>query len=149
MRKIVALAISLVIFLITLPSCDFDHTNETENASKTESLQNEYHEVYGTYCRTNDNHPDSFTITLYPDGTYQYYETMISSHMGNGKYTVDGNVITLIDDEIPTYGGSATYYFKFEYLDGKLIYLAEGSNNFIYVHLPNGAEFERLTQSEN
>ena len=142
MRKIVALSLSLILVITALASCDFYRTNETESASESESLQDKTNEIYGTYWRLNDNYPDSFTVTLYPDGTYHYYETMISSHIGNGKYTVEDNVVTLIDD-IPTYEGSKTYYFKFEYRDGKLIYLAEGSNNFMYIHLPDGVEFCR------
>jgi hypothetical protein len=148
MRRAFALILSLILIIAALASCDLDHTNETESAIESESLQDKTNEIYGSYCRLHDYYPDSFSITLYPDGTYQYYETLISSHIGHGKYTVDGNVITLIDDGIPTLEGSKTHYFKFEYRDGKLIYLAEGSNNFMYIHLPDDAEFCRV-ETEN
>ncbi len=113
------------------------------------SANSEIDSLYGTYFRkNNDSRPiaDVFTITLNADGTYNYYETMISSHLGFGRYTVDGNIITIRDDDIPTLNGSKTYTFKFEYRDGKLIFLASESDNFMYVNLPDGAEFERAPQ---
>ena len=153
MKRILIALLLLFISFSLLVSCDkkaSDDTRDTTTAypkTETESVaeSEEAGEIYGTYFRKNSNRiHGTFTVTLNSDGSYSYYETMISSHLGFGKYTVDGNVITLIDDNIPTLNGSATYIFKFEYRNGKLIYLAEESDKFMYINLPDGAEFSRV-----
>ena len=117
----------------------------TESKSvQTDTTTEHSNEIYGSYARPNENSPVAFTITLSPNGSYSYYETAISSHMGFGRYTIDGNIITIVDDDIPTASGSRTYTFKFEYRDEKLFFLASESDSFMYVDLPEGAEFEHI-----
>lgn len=99
--------------------------------------------VSGTYSRENANGFDHFTITLNEDGTYSYFETMISSHLGMGEYTYEDGIVTLIDDQIPGLYGSLIHTYKFRYADGKLFYLAGESDGFMYVDLPDGAQFDR------
>lgn len=105
--------------------------------------------VSGSYARKNDNGFDSFSITLNEDGTYFYYETMISSHLGIGEYTLADGIVTLIDDQIPTLYGSRTYTYKFQCKGDKLVFLASESDNFLYVNLPDGAQFDRVEVTEN
>lgn len=133
------------------PSEETTEADTSLEISTNAELDDAYEYLYGTYFRINNySQPlsDTFTITLNSDGTYHYYETMISSHMGLGKYTVCGNIITLTDDNIPTLSGSKTYTFKFEYRDGKLVFLASESDRFMYVNLPDGAEFDRAPTQE-
>ncbi len=106
-------------------------------------------DICGTYVRKNSNEYDSFTITLNEEGTYSYFETMISSHIGFGEYTVDGEKVTLVDSQIPGAYGSHTYTFTFKYEDDKLVYLADESDHFMYINLPDGAEFERVAKEES
>ena len=124
--------------------------NSESEETSTEEIDPTYALVSGTYVRDNknDNPYDFFAITLYPDGTYAYYETLLSSHIGMGEYIAEGNIITIVDKKIPYYDPDTifvakTHVFKFEYRDGKLVFLASESDNFMYVNLPNGAEFER------
>ena len=145
MKKIVVLLFTAIVLLLTFTSCDTGKQNETESET-VKAVDPE--EVCGSYCRKNDNGYDSFSIVLYEDGTYSYYETMISSHIGHGTYTVDKNQITLTDNHIPTLSGTAQCTFKFEYRDGKLFFLAAESDQFMYVDLPDGAEFERVETEE-
>ena len=157
MKKNFALIISLLLALSTLVSCNNipanDSESKTESPSETETKiaeapREDVGEMFGTYHRPNDDDSAiAFTITLSPEGTYNYCESIISSHLGYGKYTVEGNIITIIDDNIPTSTGSATYIFKFEYRDGKLIFLASESDKFMYVNLPEGAVFERAPEN--
>ena len=127
-------------------------TDSTESNAETEAQSEEYDPalgiVCGTYIRENERDLDGyFTISLGADGTFWYYETMLSSYIGKGEYTVEGNIITLVDEAIPHYDfeeeifSYKTYIFKFEYRDGSLIFLASESNRFIYISLPDGAEF--------
>lgn len=141
MKKFFVILLTALVLLFSLVSCDTGKQNETE--SETVKAVDPA-EVCGFYCRMNDNGYDSFSITLYEDGTYTYFETMVSSHIGHGTYTVDKNLITLTDNQIPTLSGTSQYTFKFEYRDGKLFFLAAESDQFMYVDLPDGAEFERI-----
>lgn len=145
MKRFLVLLLAVLTVFMLFVSCDGKKAAETESKTETDTESvSKSDAIYGTYIRENDNGYDSFSITLHEDGTYTYYETMISSHLGHGGYTIEDNLITLIDTQIPTYSGSATYEFKFEYRDGKLIYLAGKSDQFMYVHLPDGAEFEHF-----
>ena len=140
MKKFFALLLTVLVPLLMFVSCDTGKPNETES-EPVKAVDSD--EISGFYYRMNDNGFDSFSITLYDDGTYTYYETMVSSHIGHGTYTVDKNLITLTDNQIPTLSGASQYTFKFEYRDGKLFFLADRSDQFMYVHLPDGAVFER------
>lgn len=102
--------------------------------------------VYGSYVRENERDILAFSITLYEDGHYQYYESVISSHIGVGEYTFENGIVTLVDKHIPGISGSSTRTYKFRFEDGKLIFLAEESDDFMYIKLPDGAEFTRVEQ---
>ena len=129
MKRSYLCAIAILILSAILVSCQ-------------PSLANSPEDVCGLYARPNANGFDAFTITLNPDGTYQYFETMISSHLGFGSYTVEDGIVTLVDSQIPGVNGSLTHTYQFKYADGKLIFLAEESDSFMYINLPDGAEFE-------
>ena len=78
-----------------------------------------------------------FTLTLDEDsGQFQYYETPISSYIGMGRYERDGEILTIRDLGM---GTERVNRFR---VDGEtLIWLAEGSDNFSFIHLADGATF--------
>ena len=125
MKKTIALILAVLLTVLALSACG------TKSSVTPE-------EVAGHYRRKND----IFSIVLNADSTYQYYESEISSHIGMGNYTIDGDVITL-EDKFPGLSGPITCYFRFRYEDGKLFFLADQSDQFMYVKLPDGATFER------
>ena len=90
---------------------------------------------------------DKFTITLNEDGTYQYYETVISSFFGMGNYEIDGDTVTIVA-EMPGVNGTVTHTFKFKANGKTLVYIADGSDNFTYIKLPDGAVFDKMTDEE-
>lgn len=102
--------------------------------------------IYGTYVRENKNDILPFSITLNEDGSYQYFECGISSHIGMGGYTFKDDTVTLVDGNIPGVNGSLTRTYKFRFENGKLVFLAEESDDFMYIKLPDGAEFTRMEQ---
>lgn len=80
---------------------------------------------------------DSFTISINEDGTYSYYESMLSSYIGFGKWSVEGDVLTLTEDD--KIGYPFVYYFK---IDGEdILYIEEGSSSFIYTDVKDGERF--------
>ena len=76
-----------------------------------------------------------FVITLVKDGTFSYYEGMLSSHIGLGNWTVNDGILTLTEK----YGNKRTYRFSAE--DGALVFIGEGSDRFIYVSVMDGDRF--------
>lgn len=90
-----------------------------------------------TYTYEKEGIMGKFTITLYNDGTFSYYEGMASSYLGFGSWTQNGDAITLTDDG---HGGLGLInHFEFDKTD--LIFVEEGSSNFIYVKVQNGERF--------
>jgi len=90
-----------------------------------------------TYLYENEGIGGSFTITLYDDGTFTYYEGMASSYIGVGSWEQDGNSITMTDDGHGGYG--LVNHFK---LDGDdLVFVDKDSANFVYVKVQDGEKF--------
>lgn len=81
--------------------------------------------------------PGDFTITIYDDGTFQYYETLISSYIGMGHYSIEKDVVTLKEDEAGC-TGEINYY---QIADGKLLFISDDSANYHFVPLEDGASF--------
>ncbi len=95
------------------------------------------HSLYG--CYTFGDHPEmfmNFQLTLMEDGRFTYYATPLSSYIGYGNYVIEDDIITLTDD------GSYGFVNHFRIKNGKLIFIADGSSNFMYVKLKNGDAFE-------
>lgn len=78
-----------------------------------------------------------FSITLDEDGTFSYYEGLLSSYIGFGSWTVEGDIITLTEDPEGTYG--FVNHFRME--DGDLVFVSEGSSDFLYVDVSDGERF--------
>jgi len=134
MKKFFALLICLLVVASLLVSCQGSELSSED--------------VYGTYIKKGSDDIDRFYIILSPDGTFQYHETMISSHIGMGDYSVDGNIITLTEIIDRGENNVTNRIYKFRYQDEQLIFIASGSDKFIYVDLPDGAEFERAQTQE-
>ncbi len=79
----------------------------------------------------------SFYLALDMDsGMSQYYETPLSSLIGLGVFTLDGDILTIDDSR-------SVNRFRMEEDGEKLVWLAEGSDNFTFVKLTDGATFRR------
>ena len=102
-----------------------------------------------TYVYESDGILGNFTITLYKDGTFSYYEGNASSYFGVGIWQQNGSVLTLADDE--ELGFPLVNQFI---VDGDdLVFSEQGSSNFIYVKVKEGERFhlrgEAFKNSEN
>ena len=103
-----------------------------------------------TFPYSGNTKPDSekwidFSITLYPDGSYEFSESPMSSYHGTGRYTIEmvggltGEVLVLYEDDELGYPGMKNY---FKYEDNKLTFIEKGSSNFIWVKLQDGEVFQ-------
>ena len=83
----------------------------------------------------------NFTITLDPDGTFQYYEGYLSSYIGFGTWEMDGNLLTLREHD---YG----LVNHFTITPEGLVFQAEGSDNFFYKEVAEGDRFLEAASEE-
>ena len=81
-----------------------------------------------------------FTISLHEDGTFSYYEGLLSSHIGMGSWTVEDDTLVLREDTF-------SRVFRFRVEDGGLSYIQADSSSFTYVKLEDGARFLEDTQT--
>ena len=106
--------------------------------------------------------PNVFGITLFEDGHFSYFETYFSSNVGMGDWICDdGGVVTLTERRSHFVGGQVVEsgpgmmmlqggeleeyeaVLRFRVTPEGLVYLAEGSDNFSYIHLQGGELFRR------
>ena len=85
----------------------------------------------------------AFTISIYADGTFTYYEGMASSYIGIGTWSVEGNILTLTDTGL----GSLTRCFRFRVKDDGLYFMEAASDRFIYVDVADGDRFAVSVQT--
>ena len=96
------------------------------------------------YVWEKDGFGGQFYISLFEDGTFQYYEGMLSSYIGMGTWERDGDIITLTENDIG-YG----FVFKFKVSYGDLLFIKEGSDKFIYTNVEDGDRFLGSILKEN
>ncbi len=92
----------------------------------------------GTYRYEGEGFGGDFTVTLNADGTYAFYEGPLSSYMGVGTWHVYDNAVYLEEGE-----GGFDLSFMFGAEENALIYLAAGSDTFLYVKVKDGERFVR------
>lgn len=101
-----------------------------------------------SYNYKKDGFGGPFTINLFEDGTFQYYEGMLSSYIGVGTWTMEeNNVLCMKDQEMGRFSDDfskmemyvRTNYFKVE--ENCLVWVAKQSDNFLYVDVENGDRF--------
>jgi len=82
----------------------------------------------------------AFTLTLFDDGTYMYYEGPLSSFLGYGEYEKNDSIITIYTD-IPAESGAIGRINKFAMEGNRLRWIEDGSDNFSAVTLSDGIYF--------
>ncbi len=92
-----------------------------------------------TYVWEKEGFGGAFTITLYDDGTFEYYVGYLSSHIGLGNWEIDKKDSLLrlseeTDKDDPN-------LFTFEVQAGKITYIANESSDFMYVTVEDGDSF--------
>lgn len=78
----------------------------------------------------------NFHIKIHDDGTFTYQQGSASNYYGVGKWSLQGDVLCMKDD-ISSY----TFVNYFKVVENTLVFQAENSTNFMYVHLSDGEKF--------
>ena len=87
---------------------------------------------------------DLFRIAVNEDGTFSYCESMFSSYLGFGTWKVEDGMLILTDNAQTGY----SIYNSFR-IDGEdLVFVEEGSTNFIYVKVKDGERFAGIGDTE-
>ena len=81
-----------------------------------------------------------FTITLNADGTYSFYEGVLSSYTGMGTWEVYDNAVYLTEGE-----GGFDLSFMFRLEENALVYIADGSDAFICASVQDQERFVKQT----
>lgn len=96
-----------------------------------------------TYVYEYEGFGGPFNINIFSDGTFMYYVGMLSSYIGRGNWEYTNGILTLTDGQ-----DQPQFINKFYVKDNCLIYIAEGSTNFMYLKVSDGAKFNVLTIKE-
>ena len=76
-----------------------------------------------------------FTISIFEDGSFQYYVGFLSSYIGMGRWSVEDGVLTLTDST------GLNFQNCFKIGEGVLTFLAEDSTGVMYMNLRDGDRF--------
>lgn len=97
-----------------------------------------------TYIYEKEGFGGDFTIKIEEDGTFQYYEGPLSSYIGMGEWSLEGNILCLTDDgeTINTF----VNYFKFD--GNALVFIDEKSSNFMYIKVSDGERFTEMPEDK-
>lgn len=90
-----------------------------------------------TYTRDKGGFGSDFSISLYKNGDFLYSEGCLSSHIGTGTWTRDGNAIRL--DENFADGDTRHYYFTF--VSGALVLDTFVPAHFAHLYVSGGERF--------
>ena len=108
---------------------------ETADINESESDREIKNMIGGnSYVWEKEGFGGYFVITLVKDGTFSYYEGMLSSHIGLGNWTVKDGILTLTEKN-----NKRTYLFSAQ--NDALVFIGEGSDRFVYVSVMDGDKF--------
>lgn len=89
-----------------------------------------------TFVYEEEGNGSDFTITINEDGTFDYYEGVLSSYLGHGEWKIDDSTLILIDKQ-----SEYEVINQFEIENNHLIWVEDSSDNFIYVKVKDGDKF--------
>ncbi len=92
-------------------------------------------DICGTYVYEGEGFGGKFTITLNNDGSCSFYEGPLRSYIGGGSWFREQGPIILSEEN----GRDLINYFAAG--NDVLVFIESGSDNFPYVHLPDGSRF--------
>ena len=92
-----------------------------------------------TYVYDGEGFGGAFTITISDNGSFTFYEGFLSSYIGHGKWQIKHKILTISD---------GTFTNKFEIRGKEIVFVEEGSTNFMYVKLKDGDKFIKTDSVE-
>ena len=97
------------------------------------------------YVYEKDGCGSDFTIEIKADGTFTYYEGMLSSHIGRGEWVYLDGMLTLTEKTVRFKDASeleeVTVSYSFSVKKDTLVFEDNGVDNFRYVKVKDGEKF--------
>ena len=97
------------------------------------------------YVYEKDGFGSDFTIEIKADGTFNYYEGVLSSHIGMGEWSYSDGMLTLFEKTSRLNEAyeleEVIYSYNFSVKKDTLIFAEKGSDNFRYVKVKDGEKF--------
>ena len=97
------------------------------------------------YVYEKDGCGSDFTIEIKADGTFNYYEGLLSSHIGMGEWSYSDGMLTLFEKTSQFKSANeieeVIYSYNFSVEKDTLIFVDKGSGNFRYVKVKDGEKF--------
>lgn len=123
--------ICVLFIAATAAACTFTGKEKTQQSQPQQSQQPQQETVSAlsfqngevVFVRQRGGFGSDFTITLYEDGTFKYYEGNYSSYIGYGNWKLEDDLLTLNETKLCN-------VFRIE--NNALIWLEEKSTGFIY-----------------
>ena len=143
-RKILLLALTLVMVLGTLTACG-GASSTTVKVIEIELTQEQY--AFGVDKDQPELLEDvnEFIAKIKADGTFAYYEGMLSSHIGIGEWSYSDGTLTLFEKTSRFKDAyemeEVIYSYSFSVKKDTLIFEDKGSGNFRYVKVKDGEKF--------
>ena len=122
--KKTALCLAILFCLTILTAC-----GKTEKVYTAEDVAGQI------YTYEKDGFGGPFTISIFEDGSFQYYVGLLSSYIGLGEWTVEDGILTLKDNT------GLDYVNLFRIGEDMLIFLEEGSTGTMYLDMEDGDRF--------
>ena len=98
--------------------------------------QKSHEKLTGTYVWEKEGFGGDFSITLKKDGTFTYYEGLLSSFFGEGTWIDNDGILILAEHRSERI---IDYYFKTD--KDALVFIGEGSGSFIFCDVADGDRF--------
>lgn len=124
-----------MIACVLMIACLFSMTACSQSNGESVDIQDII--VNKTFVYEKDGFGGEFTIQINDDGTFCYYEGLLSSYIGIGIWILDNDILVLSDDDSREY----PRVNRFEVKDGDLVFLSKDSSNFLYVNVADGERF--------
>ena len=96
------------------------------------------------YTYEKDGFGGNFQILIMEDGTFSYYEGPLSSYIGSGTWEFNDTILHLSDNGMEP--NIKNYYFQAD--DNALIFIADGSDDFLFIDVSDGQKFLSSQKTE-
>ena len=96
--------------------------------------------VAGNYIWEKEGFGGPFNIYLKKDGTCNYYVGYLSSYFGMGTWSLEDGIVTIVETKESS-GFDHVFHFRAE--GDALVFIGEGSDQFMYTVVNDGDKFLR------
>lgn len=110
----------------------------------TQEIIDESEIVGKVYTYEKDGFGGDFQISVMENGTFSYYEGLLSNYIGCGTWKSNDTILHLSDNGMET--DIKNYYFQVD--DNDLVFIADDSDDFLFIDVSDGERFLSSQKAE-